>query len=77
MKELYPSTSKYARRGSGNITGIRPLPARPTDTARGTPERVEVYRERAEAGVSLFHPHDFNGLSESSHGNTRPFERVG
>jgi hypothetical protein len=79
VRELYPSTSKYARRGFGNITGIRPLPARPTDTAPGTPERIEVYRERAKAGVCLFHPHDFNGLSEWPDWNARPgaIERVG
>ena len=27
VKELYPSTSKYARRGIGNFTGKAPLPA--------------------------------------------------
>ena len=29
VKELYPSTSKYARRGVGNFTGNAPLPAVP------------------------------------------------
>ncbi len=52
VKELYPSTSKYARRGVGNFTGNAPLPPVPTTAAPGTPEKLAVLEQRAkhEAG---------------------------
>lgn len=34
------------------------LPPEPTSAQPGTPEKVEVLRERARAGVSLWHPLD-------------------
>jgi hypothetical protein len=34
------------------------LPLVPTDAMPGTPEKVEVLRERARQGVSLWHPGD-------------------
>jgi hypothetical protein len=34
------------------------LPSQPTSALPGTPEKVEVLRERARAGVSLWHPLD-------------------
>ena len=57
VREQYPSTSKYTRRGVGNLTGDRPPPV-PTDTLPGTPERVAVLAERAMRGEHLFHPGD-------------------
>lgn len=36
----------------------RPLAEFPTNTLAGSPERIEVYRERWSAGYSLWHPAD-------------------
>lgn len=58
VKDLYPSTSKFARRGAGNITGVQPLPAKPTDAVPGSAEKVAVLEARAAAGESLWHPKD-------------------
>lgn len=58
VKELYPSTSKYSRRGAGNFAGAAPLPPAPTTAAPGTPEKVAVMAARAEAGRAVFHPAD-------------------
>jgi len=67
-KDLYPSTSKYARRGVGSFTGTRPLPV-PTTAVPGTPEKFAVLEERARLGESLFHPADARFP-----GDTRPLE---
>ena len=58
VKELYPSTSKYARRGVGNFTGNAPLPDAPTTAAPGTPEKLAVLEQRAKLKQALFHPAD-------------------
>jgi hypothetical protein len=58
VRELYPSTSKYARRGVGNSNGKIHLPAEPTSALPGTPEKVAVLEERVRLGVSLWHPLD-------------------
>lgn len=55
---LYPITSKYARKGVGNVTGDRPMPPAPTTAAPGTEEKMQVLEARAEALQSLFHPAD-------------------
>lgn len=34
------------------------LKPKPTETWPGTAERIEVYRQRVERGLHLFHPHD-------------------
>lgn len=61
VKELYPITSKYARRGVGNFAGGTALPAAPTTAAPGTPEKLAVMEERAKAGRAIFHPADSRG----------------
>lgn len=58
VKELYPSTSKYARRGVGNFSGEAPMPDAPTTAAPGTPEKLAVLEQRAALKQSLFHSHD-------------------
>lgn len=55
---LFPSTSKYAYRGSGNITGGHAPPAAPTAAPPGSPEKMAVLAARAALGVSLWHPLD-------------------
>jgi hypothetical protein len=57
VKDLYPPTSKYARRGTRNFYGPAPLPER-TDTLPGTKERLKVFEDRAARGLALFHPDD-------------------
>ncbi len=57
VKDLYPSTSKYARRGVMNVAGVPPEPE-PTAAWPGTPEKLSVLEARAAAGQSLFHSLD-------------------
>lgn len=65
VKELYPSTSKYARRGNGG--GMAGLPLAPETTAAlpGTAEKVAVMAARSAAGFAIFHPKD--GPVEADH----------
>lgn len=58
VRDLYPSTSKYATRGVGNGCRNAPLPATPTAARPGTPEKLAVIKERASLGLALFHPDD-------------------
>ncbi len=58
VRELYPSTSKFARRGVDDFYGEAHLAAQPTSARPGTPEKVAVLEERARLGVSLWHPLD-------------------
>jgi hypothetical protein len=58
VRDLYPSTSKYARRGVGNFTGPAPLPETPTEALPGSPEKLAILAERARRKQSLWHPAD-------------------
>jgi len=58
VRDLYPSTSKFGRRGIGNFNRATPLPAFPTDASPGTPEKIAILAQRAELQQSLWHPHD-------------------
>lgn len=58
VRDQYPSTSKFARRGEGVIDGPTPLPSTPTLAAPGSVEKVAALAERARLGQSLWHPHD-------------------
>jgi hypothetical protein len=58
VRDLYPSTSKYARHGVGNFAGAAPLPPAPTTAPPGTPEKVAVLESRAKGRFALFHPYD-------------------
>lgn len=64
VADLYPPTSKYARRGVTNFSGAAAL-GEPTRALPGTPEKVAVMEGRAAAGLSIFHPldakHDLDG----------------
>ena len=57
VRDQYPSTSKFARRGVRDFCGKSHLPE-PTDATPGTPEKVAVLMDRARLGLSLWHPHD-------------------
>lgn len=49
--------SKFNAQGSGLVPPTRP-PAVPTEALPGTPEKVEVMRQRLERGEALYHPED-------------------
>lgn len=76
VRDLYPSTSKYAYRGVGNITGVQPLPCEPTTTEPGSEERLRVLEERARLKQSLFHPDDVRFIRESPPLVLRPLRSV-
>jgi hypothetical protein len=57
VREKYPSTSKFARRGVGNGNKGHEMPE-PTSALPGTPEKVRVLEERARRGQCLWHPLD-------------------
>ncbi len=57
VREQFPSTSKFARRGVKDFNGRTKL-GEPTDALPGTEEKVRVLMERARLGLSLFHPLD-------------------
>ncbi len=58
VKDRYPSTSKFARRGLGNFSGNAPLPESPTVAPPGSPEKLAVIEQRARMRQALFHPYD-------------------
>jgi len=57
VRELYPSTSKFARRGVADFNGRAKMPE-PTAALPGTAEKVRVLEERARLGQQLWHPLD-------------------
>lgn len=58
VRELYPSTSKYGRRGVRDYNGQGKRPATPTDAAPGSPEKIRILMERAQLRQELWHPDD-------------------
>lgn len=58
VKDLYPSTSKYARRGVPNKVGKVPLADSPTTHAPGTEGKLACMEARAKAMQAIFHPGD-------------------
>src|SRR6516164_2802827 len=57
VRELFPSTSKFARRGVVDFNGRARMPE-PTSALPGTPEKVAVLEQRARLGQQLWHPLD-------------------
>jgi hypothetical protein len=58
IRELYPSNSKFARRGIIDFNGRIRLPLYATRALPGTPEKIAVLEERARLRQELFHPDD-------------------
>jgi hypothetical protein len=58
VRDLYPVTSKYGRRGLGNWNRRGLAPTNPTNAAPGSPEKVLVLMQRAELGQELWHGAD-------------------
>jgi len=61
VRRLYPSTSKFARRGVGNFCGTAPLPEFPTEAQPGSEEKIRILIKRAAKRQALFHPADNSG----------------
>jgi hypothetical protein len=58
VREQFPSTSKFGRRGVDDFYGWPVPPPEPTNAAPGSAEKVAVLERRARLGVSLWHPKD-------------------
>lgn len=58
VRDRFPSTSKFARRGVGDFNGKAKLPPVPTHAMPGSEEKVAILEERARLKVSLWHPLD-------------------
>jgi hypothetical protein len=58
VREQYPSTSKYARRGVSDFNGQTKASAEPTEALPGSEDKVAILAERARLGLSLWHPRD-------------------
>src|SRR5437660_3587141 len=58
VRERFPSTSKFARRGVDDFNGNAVLAPAPTTALPGTPEKVAVLEERARLRQALWHPLD-------------------
>ena len=58
VRDLYPSTSKYARRGFADTYATPALDAEPTTARPGSPEKAAVLARRAALGMTLWHPQD-------------------
>ena len=61
VRDLYPITSKYGRRGTPNRSGV---PCEPTAALPGTPEKAAVVERRPHAGQELWHPGDATHTEE-------------
>ncbi|MBY0521815.1 MAG: hypothetical protein K2R98_00360 [Gemmataceae bacterium] len=57
VRDLYPSTSKFARRGVSDFNG-KAHTAAPTIALPGSPEKVAILEERARLQQELWHPAD-------------------
>jgi len=58
LRDLYPSTSKFARHGIGDFLGPVKRPIMPTPARPGSPEKVAILEERARLHQELWHPFD-------------------
>lgn len=66
LRDLYPSTSKFARHGVDYRERIEPAAA-PTGARPGSPEKMAILEQRARSHQSLWHPLDAPMDSESAH----------
>ena len=58
VRDLYPSTSKFARRGVEDFNGRAIRTALPTGALPGSPEKVAILEQRAQMRQDLWHPQD-------------------
>jgi hypothetical protein len=67
LRDKYPSTSKFGRRGLQDFNGRFLTPTVPTRALPGTPEKIAVLQQRALRRQSLWHPGDAPRGCESLH----------
>jgi hypothetical protein len=67
VRALFPSTSKFARRGLGNINCNAPLAETATDAEPGSEAKIMILMERAAKRRALFHPLDIGSLTMAAH----------
>ncbi len=58
LRDNYPSTSKYGRRGLGHYFKSAPPPPVPTPALPGSPEKLAILEERVRLKQALWHPQD-------------------
>jgi hypothetical protein len=64
IRNQYPITSKFARRGVADCYGNVPLPD-PTTAPPGTPEKMAVLERRAQNRQALWHPLDARHVGDA------------
>jgi hypothetical protein len=67
LRDRYPSTSKYARRGPDDFNGAAAPPAFATRALPGSLEKILVLQERVRTRQVLWHPHDAPADDEKCH----------
>ena len=68
VRESYPITSKFARRGVGNSNAASKPAASPCPHPQGSPGRIDTLSARAAAGESLWHPGDCREVTADATG---------
>ncbi|GEM_PF-286348 len=58
VRNLFPSTSKFAKKGAGVDVTTSVLSLEPTRAIPGTEEKIRILMERATNGLCLWHPMD-------------------
>lgn len=65
IRNRYPSTSKFCRRGVEDFEGPAHLPPLPTGALPGSPAKVAVLCDRASKRLALWHPNDAAAETET------------
>lgn len=60
IRDRFPSESKYGQRPIDDFCGRAKLPPAPTGALPGSPEKIAILSQRAQARQSLWHPLDAN-----------------
>lgn len=58
VRDQYPSTSKFGRRGIDDFNGWPVEPPEPTNALPGSSEKVAILEQRARLKLALWHPQD-------------------
>ena len=58
VRDRYPITSKYARRGIKDTHKAVEVPKVPTEEPAGSEGKITALEDRAAKGLSLWHPED-------------------
>jgi len=58
VRDMYPSTSKFARRGVSDFNGAGTVAGMATAALPGSPQKVAILEDRARQRQELWHPAD-------------------